>query len=443
MKHGIALKEITILLVTLASIILFFAQGCSSGHGGGVAVTPESARLGFFVDSPVDGLQFKTLSWSGITGLSLDRGYFYWEQRTYLPDITGLPGAQGTFLYQDGEQITFSIGDVILGRVKAKGIITPLDLGGANKKTSNPKVINISRLLLSLDDDRDPSNGITISESVLKALTGIKVDLSDTTLDNSAGIQEMFKRLNGLGIYPEEVTHLVSAEEAQIHLENIINQIAAEEEIIAEEAKDLPLIASIGSPSGNVIMLQGQSLSLQGTVLGGRTPYTYSWNFDGEQPFSNVKDPGARVFGKLGSYTLHFMVEDGADVKREDSRFITVLGKETQEGPFLPDSVPAVQINYPPDKATFKAGDTVYFQALLYNGDVPLYYNWTLGAVPGNSFVQGSEEVDLISPRTYIITQGITLTSPGTYTISISVKDTKKQKLLPDAGVFGVTITVE
>jgi hypothetical protein len=443
MKHGIALKEIPILLVTLASISLFLAQGCSSGHGGGTAVTPESAKLGFFVDSPVDGLQFKTLSWSGITGLSLDRGYFYLEQRTYLPDITGLPGAQGTFLYQDGEQITFSIGDVILGRTKVKGIITPVDLGGANKTTSNPEVINISRLLLSLDDDRDPNNGITISESVRKALTGIKVDLSDPTLDNSAGIQEMFKRLNGLGIYPEEVDHLVSAEEAQIHLENIINQIAAEEEIIAEEAQNLPLIASIGSPSGNVIMVQGQSLSLQGTVQGGKTPYTYSWNFDEEQPFSNVKDPGAKVFGNLGSYTLHFKVEDGADVKKENSRFITVLGMESQEGPFLPDSVPVIQITYPHDKATFKAGGTVDFQAVLYNGDVPLYYNWTLGAVPGNSFVQGSEEVELISPRTYIITQGITLTSPGTYVISISVKDTKKQKLLPDAGVYGVKITVE
>ena len=443
MKHGIALKEIPILLVTLVSIILFLAQGCSSGHGGGVAVTPESARLGFFLDAPVDGLQFTTLSWSGITGLSLDRGYFYWEQRT-LPGITGIPGQQGSFLYQDGEQITFSIGDVILGRTKAKGIITPVDLGGTNKKTSNPEVINISRLLLSLDDDRDPNNGITISESVRKALTGIKVDLSDPTIDNSKGIQEMFKRLNELGIYPEEVNQLVSAEEAQIHLENMINQIEAEEEILAEDAQNLPLIASIGSPSGNVIMLLGQSLSLQGTVLGGRTPYTYSWNFDGEQPFSNVKDPGAKVFGKLGSYTLHFKVEDGADVKKEDSRFITVLGKETQEGPFLSDSVPVVlQIIYPPDKATFKAGDTVYFQALLYNGDVPLYYNWTLGAVPGNSFVQGSEKVEFISPRTYIITQGITLTSPGTYVISISVKDTKKQKLLPDAGVLGVRITVE
>ena len=443
MKHGIALKEIPILIVTLASISLFLAQGCSSGHGGGVAVTPESARLGFFLDAPVDGLQFTTLSWSGITGLSLNRGNFYWEQKTFLPDITGLPGQQGTFFYQDGEQITFSIGDVILGRTKAKGIITPLDLGGTNKTTSNPEVINISRLLLSLDDDRDPNNGITISESVRKALTGIKVDLSDPTLDNSKGIQEMFKRLNELGIYPEEVNQLVSVEEAQIHLENMINQIEAEEDILAEEAQNLPLIASIGSPSGNVIMLQGQSLSIQGTVQGGKTPYTYSWNFDEEQPFSNVKDPGAKVFGKLGSYTLHFKVEDGADVKKEVSRFITVLAMESQEGSFLPDSVPVVQITYPPDKATFKAGDTVDFQAVLYNGDVPLYYNWTLGAVPGNSFVQGSEEVELISPRTYIITQGITLTSPGTYAVSISVEDTQKPKLLPDADARGVIITVK
>ena len=85
-------------------------------------------------------------------------------------------------------------------------------------------------MLLSLDQDGNPDNGITIPQSVRDALKGINVDLTNPNIDNSAGIQEMFKRLNGLGIYPEEVTGLISAEAAQDHLENTISQIAAEEE---------------------------------------------------------------------------------------------------------------------------------------------------------------------------------------------------------------------
>jgi hypothetical protein len=250
--------------------------------------------------------------------------------------------------------------------------------------------------------------------------------------------------LKSEGVYPEEEeTDIISAEEAQIHLENLLTQIEAEEEILAEEAQNLPLVASIGSPSGNAIMVQGQTLSLQGIAYGGKAPYTYSWYFEGEPPFSNIEDPGNRAFNVKGSYTLHFTVKDGADATREDSRLITVLGKETQEGPFLPDSAIVVNITSPSYGSTFKVGDTAHFRALLYNGNVPLYYNWTLGAVPGNSFVEGSEEVVYISPRYYAIDQGITLNSKGTYTISISVKDTRLQKLFYDALASGVMITVK
>jgi len=409
-----------VLLVMLACAILFCATGCSSGHGGGVAATPENAQKGFFIDSPVEGLEYRTSSWSGFTD------------------------EQGGFYYQQGEQITFSIGDVVLGRTAAKPIITPVDLGGSPPTTSNRKVVNISRLLLSLDQDGDPTNGITISRSIHDALKDLRVDLTDPALDTSAGIREMFDRLNGMGIYPEEVTRLVSAEEAQIHLENTLNQIEAEAEEEEQALLNLKLHAFIASPSGNIIMVQGQSLTLQSAVYGGRAPYAYSWRFGDDPPFSDKKDPGTMAFRTEGSFLLHFTADDGTGDTREDSRLITVLGPETQEGPFEEDSIPTVTITYPAYGSSFKVGDTVNFLAVIYNGDPPLSYGWTLGSAPGNSFSGTSAQLVTISPRTYVaVTQGITLNSPGTYLISIVVKDTNTQGKYPDTHASSVMITVD
>jgi hypothetical protein len=406
------------------AILLFFTAGCSRGGGGGVVATPENANVGVFLDSAVDGMDYSTGSWSGTTGDA---------------------GTQGSFYYQNGESITFSIGSVILGTTAAKGLITPADLGASVKTTADQKVINIARLILSLDSDNNPDNGITISEQAREALTGVNVDLTNPTLDNDAGIQEMFRRLNEIGVfqvYPEEVTSLVSSEDAQIHLENTLTQIQVEAEEEQEALLNLKLTAYIASPEGNVIMVQGQSLSLQGTVYGGRTPYTYSWNFEGEAPFSTVKNPGAKIFNSTGSYVLHFTATDGTGDTRTDSRLITVLGRETQAGSFEQDSAPTVTITHPLNDTSVKAGETVTFTATLYNGDVPLIYNWSLGSVPGNTFVPGSAQVTYLSPRTYAIFQGMTLTSPGSYYIFISVRDTNTGGRYPDTHASFVRITV-
>jgi hypothetical protein len=408
------------IFITIA-VMLFSLIGCSSGGGGATATTPENAQTGTFIDAPVNGLQYSTSSWSGITGDA---------------------GAQGSFYYQSGEQVTFSIGTVVLGRTTAKVTITPLDLASVTQTTTDTKVLNIVRLLLSLDQDKDPSNGITIPKNVREALTGITLDLTNSDLDNTAGIKDMFRRLNGLGIYPEEVTGLVSAQEAQLHLENTLNQIAAEAEDEQQKLTNMALSSFISSPFGNVIMVQGQSLTLQDTVNGGKSPYTYSWYFEDSAPFSDQKDPGNIPFNTLGSYTLNCLVKDTVGNTNEDSKLITVLGKETQTGTFDVDSIPTVMITYPSNETKFKAGETVNFLATLYNGDVPLIYNWTLGS-PGNSFSKGSWKVDYISPRYYLITQGIILTSPGIYSVGISVQDTNTGGRYPDTHASSVWITVE
>jgi len=409
-----------VFLLTVSAILttLIGITGCGSGGGPAIAKPEGSYKVGYFIDSPVEGLQYKTPSWSGLTD------------------------SKGSFNYQDGEEITFSLGTVILGQTQAKGIITPVDLDSANPTTSSTKVINISRLLITLDQDGNPDNGITITQSVRDALKGINVDLTNPNIDNSAGIQEMFKRLNGLGIYPEEVTGLVSADVAQNHLENSLSQIAAEDEQAAEALKNLKIQPAIGLPFSSIIMVQGQSLNLKGSISGGKAPYTYSWSINDEKPFSTKQSPGNLTFKAQGSYTLTFTASDSTGDTKTDVRHITVFGPETQEGPFPSDSIPSASILSPTQGTIIKAGSTVNIQAMIYNGDVPLYYGLSMGA-PGNSYTLQNETVVCVSPRTYLITQAMTFTAPGTYSIGIAVQDTGQNGKTPDYNAASGGITVE
>ena len=59
-------------------------------------------------------------------------------------------------------QVIFQIGDTILGTVTGGAIITPVELAGVSN-TADRWVINFARLLQSLDEDQDPSNGVIIN----------------------------------------------------------------------------------------------------------------------------------------------------------------------------------------------------------------------------------------------------------------------------------------
>ncbi|HVN70939.1 MAG TPA: PKD domain-containing protein [Desulfomonilia bacterium] len=347
--------------------------------------------------------------------------------------------SQGGFFYQDGEDVTFYIGSVVLGQSSAKGIVTPVDLGGGTQTNFNTNVINISRFLISLDEDGNPNNGITIPQSVRDALVGIKVDFSDPTLDNDAGVKKMFEKLNGLGIFPEEQGRgLVSSQDAQVHLSNTLNQITAEDEIAAEELKNLTVHASIDLPLfSNVIMVQNQSLNLQGSAFGGKPPYSFSWHMDSEKPFSAKQSPGKFTFKAQGSYNLFLTVKDSTGDTSTIIRHITVFSPDTQTGPFAPDSIPTATLLSPAPGSVFKIGDTVDFQAMIFNGNVPLYYDWGIGYDPQN------QDVIFVSPRTYIISQSVTLAVPGSYLVNIFVRDTAVDGNRYDEHAASVPIVVK
>jgi len=376
------------------SVLMFLPTvGCDTGGGHGVLVTPENAGQGRFLDGPVEGLQYDSPSWTGITEVN------------------------GTYLYQAGETVTFSIGNVTLGTSWSKEIITPLDLVPDAVNTTNPVVINISQFLQSLDLDGNPANGILITSEMREILKEFTVDFTDPDFENNPQVQLMFDRLNEMEIYPEEQRGLISAEDAQIHLEETL-AVIEEEAIAAEEAlQNIEFNATIVSPSGHGILIQnqGQGFSLEGAVVGGTGPYTYLWNFGDGERSSQAEDPGFISYNTPGTYSVSFFVTDATGAMKSDFRYITVWDPTAVDSSiygYPPGwDVPAIVTIARPQETSINVGDDLYLPAIIIRGNPPFRYMWGF-----DSSVAYTWEQDPLDAT-------FTFTEAGSHTVSIRLKD--------------------
>ena len=125
-------------------------KGSSSSSSGGSSNssgdTSPTILTGQFLDSAVEGIDFLSGSQQGTTDNS------------------------GSFSSEDGKNVRFSIGSVIIGEGTGASSMTPVDLisgGDLNHRA----VINIARFLQTLDADGDPSNGINISSEMRSVIS--------------------------------------------------------------------------------------------------------------------------------------------------------------------------------------------------------------------------------------------------------------------------------
>ncbi|MBW7472658.1 hypothetical protein QQF73_16370 [Marinobacter sp. M216] len=151
--------------ISIGLLFAFILVGCGgSGDGGGNAENGKSteapvqtdeseASTGYFVDSPVKGLAYRTESQEGLSG------------------------PLGQFSYLPGETITFSIGATELGSSEAVGFMMPGNLD-EDAGWDGTRAINIARLLITLDADQNPRNGIVIDEKAHEAFGDLGFDLS-------------------------------------------------------------------------------------------------------------------------------------------------------------------------------------------------------------------------------------------------------------------------
>jgi len=99
----------------------------------------EGSQTGVLVDAAIEGIRYER---NGVTGTTDEFGYFF---------------------YDEGEAVRFYIGDLFIAEVEGKDVITPLDFTQGLPDLTDPAVINLARLLQSLDADDDPDNGIDLS----------------------------------------------------------------------------------------------------------------------------------------------------------------------------------------------------------------------------------------------------------------------------------------
>ncbi len=180
-------KTIFTTFTTAAIISLVAACG---GDGDSTLQTTS----GVFVDSAVEGLRY-------VSG-----------------DLNGTTNANGAFQCQSTVQ--FYIGDILLGEATCGEIITPVDLVSGATDHSDPTVTNIARFLQTLDDDGNPSNGITVTTAITALASGESIDFAQgiAAFESNSSIQSLVNSLTSAR--NAGPANLISATQAQAHLES-------------------------------------------------------------------------------------------------------------------------------------------------------------------------------------------------------------------------------
>lgn len=234
----------------------------SAGAGNNV-VDQANLLTGRFVDSSVIGIAYETETRSGFTD------------------------SNGAFNYLANENVTFSIGDLVLPAVRAGSVVTPLDIFNTDS-ISDTRVLNLIRLLQTLDTDAEPDNGITISSSAISSATGLTADFASTNFENEV--------LNLVANSGSRNTSLVRAEDAMDHFMETLFAEGIQERPEAVTAENVFTQAPPSSGSattahplvgttvefGNDGQRIFHQISGSLTVLDDRTIEVTNFNFDGQ-----------------------------------------------------------------------------------------------------------------------------------------------------------------
>jgi len=140
----------------MALILMFSLIGCGGGGSSYNTISTSFTNLGVFLDAPVEGIDYSSHSYSGITDNN------------------------GKFYYVTGETVTFKLGKVTLGKSipnNSSSVVTPLELAQTTD-INDSRVVEMLRVLQTLDNDNDPTNGIKIIQSKKDKLT-TTINLSD------------------------------------------------------------------------------------------------------------------------------------------------------------------------------------------------------------------------------------------------------------------------
>ncbi|MDR7088867.1 pectinesterase family protein [Cellvibrio fibrivorans] len=192
----------------------------SSTQTASSQATAPTPVVGVLVDAFVAGIGYRTATQSGVTN------------------------AQGEFNYLPGETVTFFIGALEFPPVPAKAIVTPLDMA-RSLNPSSPVVLNIARLLQSLDTDGNPANGISISPAAALVATQVDFNLGLSQFAASPAVSNLIANSGS------STTTIVPVEQALAHLRDTLQLagVPVDEGSSSSQSSELQVPASSAAQS--------------------------------------------------------------------------------------------------------------------------------------------------------------------------------------------------
>lgn len=261
----------------LATLSVAFVAGCGGG-GGGSSATPDPVVLkpGVFIDARVSGLGFASTESAGLTD------------------------TQGVFDYPEGGRVEFLLGDISLGSAIGADIVTPIQLvpgaTGDDLFADPPAVINIVRLMMTLDADAQPGNGIAVSQQARDAGLGRSINFAQsyTAFGNDTAVLDYIAAAtgeaeaaskSGANAQQKSERQLVSAEAARDHFAgslrdledgtiNTLPTVDAGAAQTASEGQAVTLIATANDADGDIASFAWRELSDSGVAIAGASTAT-------------------------------------------------------------------------------------------------------------------------------------------------------------------------
>jgi surface protein len=152
---------------TIATILFGLGLiGCGGGSDATSSTTSTSATIqeAQLIDSAIEGVEYTTNSLSGIT---TDTGTFQ-----YNPTDT-------TITFKAG---SLTLAGFNLSRLDSDKKLLPADIFGLSREnTTDANLLKFIRVVQSLDNDNDPSNGILIDDNT-KGFLATEIDIKDANL---------------------------------------------------------------------------------------------------------------------------------------------------------------------------------------------------------------------------------------------------------------------
>ena len=187
-------KTITTSLVLSAILAL---AGCGGGSDS-ITSTADTVNTGtaYYLDSAIEGVAYSCGSQSGVTD------------------------SEGKFVFEEGKECQFTLAGIPVKTISSDSLID-----GAKIVEDDLKV---AKFLQSIDSDGDPTNGITIDDQVLEALTKALETVTDkaqVTEDETV----MANVVATVGAEVEDVSgELRSDDEVEAHLTQTLTEVTKE-----------------------------------------------------------------------------------------------------------------------------------------------------------------------------------------------------------------------